>query len=537
MTPVDPEVVKLVVARAQPYYAVPTSWEWRATLPLTPNGKIDKRSLTASVAGKLASFSVGQIDTALANSHSDSESLSSSDSATTAASSVDSDTYDKGINQTEEDHSDTFDLPLKNGVHGLRSVRLRVFSVYRRFFSLVLLGNIIALVFVLLQPRDQALVNMANATGANLLMAVLMRQDHVVNLIYFVVCSIPTSWPLFIRRHAARVYHIGGLHSGCAMASVAWLIASTILSTIQMVPVVVLVVSYALIVLTVTMVYTAYPSNRLISHDRFEYIHRFFGWLALALFWVQLITTTLSTSLQTFGLDLIKLPAFWFLSIATISIIVPWINLRKVDVDAEVLSNHAVRLHFKHGTATAGTGLRLSERPLLEWHAFATVQKPGEKGFSVLVSKAGDWTTRQIEKPPTKLWVKGVPSAGVLRIAPLFKSIVLVATGSGIGPCLPVIYNVIAGQNIKIRVLWSTPNPEKTFGTGIINSIVEADPKALIHDTKASGRPDIVALTYQMYRESGCEAVCVISNKKVTQMIVYAMETRSIPAFGAIFDS
>jgi ketopantoate hydroxymethyltransferase len=70
----------------------------------------------------------------------------------------------------------------------------------------------------------------------------------------------------------------------------------------------------------------------------------------------------------------------------------------------------------------------------------------------------------------------------------------------------------------------------------VIGAVKEADPNAVIHNTKTMGRLGMVAITYRLLRESGAEAVCIISNKKLTQM-VYAMETRGIPAFGAIFDS
>ena len=50
-------------------------------------------------------------------------------------------------------------------------------------------------------------------------------------------------------------------------------------------------------------------------------------------------------------------------------------------------------------------------------------------------------------------------------------------------------------------------------------------------------RPDMVSLTYQLVLESNAEAVFIISNPKVTQKVVYGMETRGIPAYGAIFDS
>lgn len=233
------------------------------------------------------------------------------------------------------------------------------------------------------------------------------------------------------------------------------------------------------------------------------------------------------------GNALIQSPAFWLLAIVTSSIALPWLNLRKVKVRRDVLSGHAVRLYFDYTTPVVGTAVRISQRPLVEWHAFATIAKPGEKGFSLLVSNAGDWTSKQIQTGPSELWVRGVPTCGVLRIAPLFKRIVLVATGSGIGPCLPVIY----AKRVPARIFWSTPHPEKNFGAEIIQAILDADQNAVIHNTKTMGRPGMVAISYRLLRESNAEAVCVISNKKLTQMIVYAMESRGIPAFGAIFDS
>jgi hypothetical protein len=289
-----------------------------------------------------------------------------------------------------------------------------------------------------------------------------------------------------------------------------------------------------ILVLLFSIIITAYPAVRKHFHDRFELTHRFAGWTALGLFWIQSILTADATRANVaLGQTLVQSPGFWFLIVATSSIILPWLTLRRVAVRADVLSDHAVRLYFDYTTPVIGAGVRLSRSPLVEWHAFAAIPKPDEKGFSLLVSKAGDWTTHMIESPPTSIWVRGVPACGVIRIATLFKGIVLVATGSGIGPCLPLIY----ARNVPARVIWSTPNPEQTFGQEIITAIKTADKGAIIHDTKTGGRPDLVPLSYRLYKESGAEAVCVISNQKVTQMLVYAMESRGIPAFGAIFDS
>ena len=50
-------------------------------------------------------------------------------------------------------------------------------------------------------------------------------------------------------------------------------------------------------------------------------------------------------------------------------------------------------------------------------------------------------------------------------------------------------------------------------------------------------RPDLVQLAYDAVKEFDAEAVIVISNKKLTWQVVYGMESRGIPAYGAIWDS
>ncbi|RDL37299.1 uncharacterized protein BP5553_04732 [Venustampulla echinocandica] len=56
------------------------------------------------------------------------------------------------------------------------------------------------------------------------------------------------------------------------------------------------------------------------------------------------------------------------------------------------------------------------------------------KEFSILISSAGNWTKFLIESPSSSLYIRYPPAAGFLRISLLFNRIVLVATGSGIGP-------------------------------------------------------------------------------------------------------
>lgn len=133
-------------------------------------------------------------------------------------------------------------------------------------------------------------------------------------------------------------------------------------------------------------------------------------------------------------------------------------------------------------TTQPGQFTRLSESPLLEWHSFAAIAEPGKTGYSAVVSRAGDWTSRTIASPPTHVWVRGVPCYGVLRVTTMFRRVVLVGTGSGIGPLTPVIL----ANRVPIRLLWTAPNVRQTFGDKLVDTIVDASPGAVIYGARFS---------------------------------------------------
>jgi len=117
----------------------------------------------------------------------------------------------------------------------------------------------------------------------------------------------------------------------------------------------------------------------------------------------------------------------------------------------------------------------------------------------------------------------------------MFKPVLIVATGSGIGPCLGLFNGI---PNLPCRILWSAKSPEETYGSAIINIVYAADPKANIIDTTLQkARPNMLRLTKDMYLESKAEAVCVISNPKLTKGLVYDLECEGIPVFAPIWDS
>lgn len=48
--------------------------------------------------------------------------------------------------------------------------------------------------------------------------------------------------------------------------------------------------------------------------------------------------------------------------------------------------------------------------------------------------------------------------------------------------------------NTKVRLIWSTPSPLKTYGQEICDMVRDTDNEAVIWDTREKGRPDLVQL-------------------------------------------
>ena len=429
----------------------------------------------------------------------------------------------------------------------LRHARHTFLNVYRRLFSIVFILNIAGLGALLTRNdtwlASPPLSDFATAASANIMVALLIRQDYVVNALFKLCWLVPLSTPLRIRCSLAKIYEYGGVHSGAAVCSVVWFSLLTGFLTNEFIngrlyDPAILSFTYILITILLALTITAYPRFRFTSHNTFENIHRWGGWFSLALFWAELVLfarTQHHLKSPPLGIILIKFPAFWFLLISSLHAILPWLRFHKLHVQPEQLSSHALRLHFKEKIPTF-VGLRISDSPLKEWHSFAAIpsRDGGKSGGSVLISNAGGWTRKTIQKPKPYYYIKGVPVTGVLCMAQIFRRIIIVTTGSGIGPCLGVMQDI---PKTKCRVIWSTPSPLETYGDEICRMVKEVDRRAVIWDTRIEGRPDLLRAAWDLYEEERAEAVFVISNPKLTRKVVYGLASRGVPAFGPIWDS
>ena len=442
-------------------------------------------------------------------------------------------------------------LPPKKHGRLLRNIRWTWFSVYHRLHMLVLLPNILTMIVL---GADHKLLSLAPseialAVAVNITAAVLIRQELVINMLFAFFGKCPHWVPLRIRRSVAKIYHLGGVHSGAAIAATVWytilnfvvlkgyLQTHDVASSEENLPIA--IVTFMTDLLFIGIITLALPRLRAKFHNAFEVVHRFAGWTAVALFWVQLfllaeVQRKRLTPTPSLASMIYRSPLLYLMIVVTISLVLPWLRLRKVSVVSEPLSSHAIRLHFDYANLPLCAAPRFSHSPLKEWHAFAGIPEDDGVGFSIIVSKAGDWTSQLISSPPKSIWVRGIPARGVLHIAPIFKRLVLVATGSGIGPIL----SLLTARGIKCRILWSTKDPVKTYRQRILDDVLIADRDAIVVNTSGGQtRPDLVQEAHDLYKDSDAEAIFVISNPTVTRKVVFGLESRGLPTFAPIFDS
>jgi hypothetical protein len=419
---------------------------------------------------------------------------------------------------------------------------------YNRLIASVILFNLFFLYSLLIQLHKQKwaigqaeLDYISIAALINMSIANMCRNQYVVNAVIRSAINSPRTWSLSIRRRIAKIYHFGGIHVGGNMMATIWLCISAVSFTTafsdktQAISLSVVLISYVIVAVLIGMIVFALPSMRSRFHNRFERSHRFGAWTTLVLVWLQtLLFVNDQRGDAALYQALLTAPKFWVLAIMTGNAALPWFRLRRVPVRVERPSTHVAIVHYDYGlTPFAGSTITISRNPLLEWHSFANVPALSGRGFRSTISRAGDWTSNFIDHPPSHVWVKGIPTAGVGQVSKLFRRVVWVATGSGIGPTLPYLKD----QSVPIYLIWSTRAPRSTYGDALVDEILSVQPDALIWDTDERGRPDLVQLVYEAYLRFNAEAVICNSNKKLTWQVVSAMESRGIPAYGPIWDS
>jgi hypothetical protein len=418
----------------------------------------------------------------------------------------------------------------------------RAMLPFLRWLAFVLAGNVVA-ALVLGSGRSvpSALTNTVTATSINIGLAALVRQQYFVNVLFRTATSVPLRWPLQVRSALAQVYQFsGGVHVGCALSATGWFTAFTALTAVGVLTrpetglkIALFAVAAAILAVLGGMAVYARPTAREQRHDRYELTHRYGGWLSVVLFAVLTVLMA-ARSGGSIVAALAASPGIWIVLAVAVVVGIPWLQLRHIQVTVVTPSDHVALVTLDRGRRVRpGTASRIARRPLGQWHAFADMPSRDAGASRMAVSHGGDWSAQFIADRPEWVWVRGVPTAGVVTVARLFHRVVWVATGSGIAPCLPQLLC----DPTPARLVWVTRDPERTYGPELVGEILAAQPDAIVYDTDAHGQPDLAGLAYRVCRETGAEAVICISNRKATLRLVAQLRQRGMTAVGPIWDS
>ncbi|TMW82027.1 hypothetical protein EJD97_007019 [Solanum chilense] len=419
-----------------------------------------------------------------------------------------------------------------------------LFTVYKRLFALSFIINMTFLILASTGNFPYARKKAVLFSIGNIFALTLCRSEAFLRVVFWLAVNcLGWSWiPTRIKTMVTSLLQsLGGIHSGCAISSIAWLIYALILTLNDKknTSPEIVIVAFAILSLLSLSSLAAFPLIRHLHHNLFERIHRFVGWIALSLLWI-FITLTVSYDPKTksynnagIGSKLIKQQEFLFTSGITLLIVIPWMTVRRVPVKVTSPSGHATIIKFEGGVKAGILG-RISPSPLSEWHAFGIISD-GKDEHMMLAGAVGDFTKTLVSNPPSHLWVRQVHFAGLPYLVNMYNRVLVVATGSGICVFLSFLLQPSAAN---VCFLWVTKGVEQNFGKEIKEMLSgHSKEKVIIHDTALLGRPNVSEMSVEAARKWRAEVVIVTSNPQGSRDVVNACKKSGIPAFGPIWDS
>ncbi|KAL3519939.1 hypothetical protein ACH5RR_018088 [Cinchona calisaya] len=418
-----------------------------------------------------------------------------------------------------------------------------LFTVYKRLFVVCLTLNITGLIIAATGNFPYARNKAALFSIANIFTLILCRSEAFLRIVFWLVVKVfGHSWvPIRIKTMTTSLLQsLGGIHSGCGISSIAWLIYALVLTLKDRENTSSEIIGVASTILALIFLSSlaAFPLIRHLHHNVFERIHRFAGWSALGLVWAFVILT-ISYDPKTksyrsdFGSELVNHQEFWFTVGITVLIIIPWITVRRVPVKISSPSGHASIIKFQGGIKAGILG-RISPSPFSEWHAFGIISD-GKNEHMMLAGAVGDFTKSLVSNPPSHLWVRQVHFAGLPYLVNMYDRVLVVATGSGI--CVFLSF-ILQPSRANVCFLWVTKGVEQNFGKEI-KTWMSGHPKdkVIVHDTAILGRPNVSQMSIDTAKNWGAEVVIVTSNPEGSRDVVNACKGAGIPAFGPIWDS
>ncbi|CAH2078633.1 unnamed protein product, partial [Thlaspi arvense] len=406
-----------------------------------------------------------------------------------------------------------------------------LFTVYKRLFIVSLFLNVVALVLAATGNFAYARNRASLFSIANILALTLCRSEAFLRLVFYLTVSLlgRSFVPLRIKTAVTSLLQsLGGIHSGCGVSSVAWLIYSLVLTLKDRdnTSTAIIAVASAILSLLCLTSAAAFPLVRHLHHNVFERVHRFAGWSALGLVWAFIVLTISydpisRTYTDNLGSKLIKTQEFWFTLAITIAILLPWLTVRRVPVDRR----REIR-DFRSDQSISVVGMA----------RFFGIISDGQTSHMMLAGAVGDFTKSLVSKPPTHLWVRTVHFAGLPYLVNLYDKVLLVATGSGI--CVFLSF-LLQQSKAEVYLIWVAKGLDDNFGSEIVNRIKDYphQDRVIVHDTAILGRPDVSKMSVEASKKFGAQVVIVTSNPEGSRDVVNACKASGVPAFGPIWDS
>ncbi|KAJ6462736.1 hypothetical protein C8R47DRAFT_1180405 [Mycena vitilis] len=439
-------------------------------------------------------------------------------------------------------HKHPHPLALSTPERTSRTVKFQLwFNTYRKFFTLVVSVNLVALVLAATDKWAYPKRFAGAFVLGNLQCAILVRNELFGRFLYLSVNTLFAKWPpLWFRLGlTSALQHLGGIHSGCGMSGAIWLVYRMVdIGThYDEYPTSISVAGLVTTMAVVISMVSALPWVREANHNIFEGVHRVVGWIGLLSTWVYVVLGD-SYDYEAHSWDsrteIISHQDFWFAVGMSIFVITPWFTVRKVPVVVELPSPKTAVLRFERGMQQ-GLLARISLGSPLEYHAFGIISKGPKSGEHYLICGVqGDFTKALVQNPPTHLWTRQLKFAGVSNTTKLYKRGIRVCTGTGLGAALSSCL-----QSENWYLIWIGSNQAKTFGPTISALIQDNLPPTqyTLWDSKErGGRPDTMKLIRETYVSWGAEVVFITSNLGGNTEMMEGCKTEGIPAFGTLWD-
>ncbi|KAJ7570688.1 hypothetical protein O6H91_01G131700 [Diphasiastrum complanatum] len=418
-------------------------------------------------------------------------------------------------------------------------------TIYKYLLLLCIALNVLGGILAAANLFPYAKANPSLFAIGNVLMLVLVRNEVLLRVLFWIIVKI-LGYPFiplgFKYAVTSFMLNLGGIHSGCGVSALIWVMyaLTRIFGPLHSTPREIFAVTWGICLMLLLSCIGAFPLFRMLHHNVFERVHRFAGWTSLALVWIFIILSysTYDPSNHKYLVSvrsLLKRQVVWFTIVITFLIILPWLFLRKVPVEAVVTDSKNVTLLNLSGGIKPGILIRISPSPLSEWHAFGIISD-GRKRHTIIAGAVGDFTKSLVENPPEYLWVRTFYFTGIPFLVNLYNRVLLVATGSGAGVYLSFI---MQPTKPDVHLIWIANSIQKTYGDDIYKLVSEtASEKITVFDTATLGsRSMMKEMVIKKAKEWEAQVVFVTSNRRGTSEFVTSCRDAGIAAFGPIWDS